>query len=77
VKDLASFQSLQSELVRSGFDSTLRAWREGDEAVMTLTVALHQKQTPELMHRLANVVDANGFGFTAENETIAITALTS
>jgi hypothetical protein len=75
MQNLESFQALQGALVREGFDSTLRAWREGDEAVMTLTVALHEPQTPERMTRLADLVGSNGFSFTAENETVDITAL--
>src|SRR6476619_6147893 len=61
MQNLESFQALQGALVRDGFDSTLRAWREGDEAVMTLTVALHEAQTPERMAKLADVVGAKGF----------------
>jgi hypothetical protein len=76
VQNLESFQALQGALVREGFDSTLRAWREGKEAVMTLSVALHEAQTPERMAKLADVVGEKGFAFTAENETVDITALT-
>ena len=75
MQNLESFQALQGALVRDGFDSTLRAWREGDEAVMTLTVALHEAQTPERMAKLADLVGSKGFAFTAENETVDITAL--
>lgn len=75
MQNLESFQALQGELVRNGFDSTLRAWREGDEAVMTLTVALHEAQTPERMAKLADVVGSKNFAFTADNETVDITAL--
>jgi hypothetical protein len=70
--NLESFQVLQGALVRDGFDSTLRAWREGNEAVMTLTVALHEAQTPERMTKLADLVRTNGFTFTADNETVDI-----
>jgi len=73
--NLQSFQALQQALVRAGFDSTLRAWRDGDEAAMTLMVALHEQQTPERMSELTRLVDDNGFAFTADNETIHITAL--
>jgi hypothetical protein len=73
--NLQDFQALQQALVRSGFDSTLRAWREGNEAVMTLTVALHHEQTPERMSELTRLVTDNGFAFTAENETVTVTAL--
>jgi hypothetical protein len=73
--NLQSFQVLQQELVRAGFDSTLRAWREGNEAVMTLLVALHEQQTPERMSKLTDIVDEHGFAFTADNETVTITAL--
>jgi hypothetical protein len=41
--NLESFQALQRRLVGNGFDSTLRSWREGNEAVITLTVALHEE----------------------------------
>jgi hypothetical protein len=75
MQNLEDFQDLQSALVRDGFDSTLRAWREGNEAVMTLTVALHEAQTPERIAKLADVVGERGFAFTAENETVDITAL--
>jgi hypothetical protein len=75
MKSLESFQALQQALVRDGFDSTLRARREGDEAVITMTVALHQQQTPERMAQLTEIINGNGFAFTAENETVAVTAL--
>ena len=74
MQNLEGFQALQGVLVRDGFDSTLRARREGDEAVITLTVALHEEQTPERMAKLADVITSNGFAFTAENETVDITA---
>lgn len=73
--NLESFQALQQSLVRAGFDSTLRARRDGNEAVITMTVALHHEQTPERMAELTEIVTDNGFAFTAENETITITAL--
>jgi hypothetical protein len=75
MQNLESFHALQDVLVRNGFDSTLRAWREGDQAVMTLTVALHEAQTPERMAKLADVVGSRGFAFSAEGETVDITAL--
>jgi hypothetical protein len=75
MQNLESFQALQGELVRDGFDSTLRTWREGDKAVITLTVALHEAQTPERMAKLADIIGSQGFAFTAENETVDITAL--
>ena len=61
------------KLVQAGFDTTLRARREGNEAVFSLTVALHQEQTPELMARLTEIITRYGFAFTAENETVEIT----
>ena len=75
MQTLESFQALHGALVRDGFDSTLRTWREGDEAVITLTVALHETQTPDRMAKLADIVGSKGFAFTAENETVDITAL--
>jgi hypothetical protein len=72
-----TFQDLQVKLVEGGFDTTLRARREGNEAVFSLTVALHHEQTPELMARLTEIVSAYGLAFTAENETIEITSLES
>ena len=74
MKNLESFQVLQRALVGNGFDSTLRSWREGNEAVITLTVALHEEQSPERMTKLADLIGSNGFAFTAENETVDITA---
>jgi len=75
VNDLERFQGLQVKLVEGGFDTTLRARREGNEAVFSLTVALHQEQTPELMSKLTGIIGAHGFAFTAENETVDITTL--
>jgi hypothetical protein len=77
VNELERFQGLQVKLVEAGFDTTLRARREGNEAVFSLTVALHHEQTPELMARLTEIIGAHGFAFTAENETIEITTLDS
>jgi hypothetical protein len=45
--------------------------------VFSLTVAVHQEQTPELMAKLTEIVSAYGLAFTAENETIEITSLES
>lgn len=77
VNELQRFQDLQIELVEGGFDTTLKARRERNEAVFSLTVALHQEQTPELMAKLTEIVSARGLAFTAENETIEITTLDS
>lgn len=77
MNDLERFQVLQVKLVEGGFDTTLKARRERNEAVFSLTVALHHEQTPELMAKLTEIVRAHGFAFTAENETIAITTLDS
>ena len=77
VNDLERFQDLQVKLVQADFDTTLRARREGNEAVFSLTVALHQEQTPELMARLTEIITRHGFAFTAENETVEITTLQS
>jgi hypothetical protein len=75
MNDLERFQDLQVRLVEGGFDTTLKARRDGNEAVFSLTVALHHEQTPELMAKLTQIVSGHGFAFTAENETIAITTL--
>jgi hypothetical protein len=75
VSELERFQDLQVKLVVAGFDTTLKARREGDEAVVSLTVALHHEQTPELMAKLTEIIGGHGFAFTAENETIEITTL--
>jgi hypothetical protein len=75
MNDFERFQALQTKLVEGGFDTTLRARREGNEAVLSLTVRLHQEQTPDLMAKLTSIVSEHGFAFTAENETIAITKL--
>lgn len=75
MNDLERFQSLQVKLVEGGFDTTLRARRERNEAVFSLTVALHQEQTPELMAKLTDIIGSHGFAFTAENETVDITKL--
>jgi hypothetical protein len=77
MNDLERFQDLQVKLVEGGFDTTLRARREQNEAVFSLTVALHQEQTPELMAKVTEIVSAYGLAFTAENETIEITTLDS
>jgi hypothetical protein len=75
VSELERFQDLQVKLVVAGFDTTLKARRERDEAVFSLTVALHQEQTPEVMAKLTEIIGGHGFAFTAENETVEITAL--
>jgi hypothetical protein len=75
MNELERFQDLQLRLVEAGFDTTFRVRREGNQAVSTMTVALHQEQTPEVMATLSDIVDACGFAFTAENETVAITTL--
>jgi len=77
VNELERFQDLQVKLVEGGFYTTLKARREQNEAVFSLTVALHHEQTPELMAKLTEIVSAHGFAFTAENETVAITTLDS
>ena len=77
MNELERFQDLQVKLVEGGFDTTLKARREQNEAVFSLTVALHHEQTPELMAKLTEIVSAHGFAFTAENETVAITTLDS
>jgi hypothetical protein len=77
VNELERFQDLQVKLVEGGFDTTLRARREGNEAVFSLTVALHHEQTPELMAKLTEIISRHGFAFTAENETVEITTLGS
>jgi hypothetical protein len=77
MNELARFQDLQLKLVKAGFDTTFRARREGNEAVSTMTVALHDEQRPEVMATLTEIIGAQGFAFTAENETVEITALPS
>jgi hypothetical protein len=77
VNVLERFQDLQVKLVEAGFDTTLKARRERNEAVFSLTVALHHEQTPVLMAKLTEIISAHGFAFTAENETIEITTLDS
>ena len=77
MNELERFQDLQVKLVEAGFDTTLKARRERNEAVFSLTVALHHEQTPELMAKLTEIVSAHGLAFTAENETIEITTLDS
>jgi hypothetical protein len=77
VNELERFQDLQIKLVEGGFDTTLKARREQNEAVFSLTVALHHEQTPELMAKLTEIISAHGLAFTAENETIEITTLDS
>jgi len=73
MNDLERFQDLQRQLVLAGFDTTFSARREGDEAVSSLSVALHSEQQPEVMAKLAEITTAQGFAFTAEGETVAIT----
>lgn len=73
--DLERLQGLQNDLVRGGFDSTLRARRDGDHALVSMTVALHEKQTPDLMAALSRLVEAHGCAVTVENETVDVSAL--
>jgi hypothetical protein len=42
-----------------------------------MTVALHDEQRPEIMATLTEIIGAQGFAFTAENETVEITPLPS
>ena len=77
MNELARFQDLQLRLVKAGFDTTFRARREGNESVSTMTVALHDEQRPEIMATLTEIIGAQGFAFTAENETVEITPLPS
>jgi hypothetical protein len=74
MNQLERFQQLQLTLVREGFDTTFRARRDGEEALSWLTVSLHESQEPETMTRLSELITGNGFQFTAEGETVAITA---
>jgi hypothetical protein len=73
--DLTQFQDLQGELVRAGFDTTLKARREGTEAVFSLTIALHHGQTPETMAAVTGMIERFGLGFTAEGENVSVVAL--
>jgi len=77
MNDFEQFQDLQVKLVEASFDTTLRARRERNEAVLSLTVALHHEQTPELMAKLTDIISAQGFAYIAGNETIEITTLHS
>jgi len=77
MNQLARFQDLQLNLVEAGFDTTFRVRRDGNEAVSTMTVALHEEQRPEIMATLTEIIGAHGFAFTAENETVEITSLSS
>ena len=70
---IEDFQALQRTLIRRGFDSTFRAWREGNEAVSALSVSLHAKQDPEVMAKLSDLIVGGGFAFTADGETVHIT----
>jgi hypothetical protein len=70
--DLQDFQRLQVSLVEGGFDTTLQAHREADQAVFSLSVALHHEQTPEVMTKLTDIVAGHGLSFTAEDETVRI-----
>jgi hypothetical protein len=75
VTDLERFQNLQLDLVRGGFDSTLRAHREEDHAIVSMSVALHREQAPDLMAELTKLVEAHGCAFTAEGEKVDISVL--
>ena len=77
MNELERFQHLQVKLVEAGFDTTVKARRERNEAVFSLTVALHREQTPELMAQLTEIISEHGLAFTAENETIEVTTLDS
>jgi hypothetical protein len=75
VNDLERCQELQRLLVEAGFDTTLNARRERDEAVFSLVVELHGEQAPEVMAKLVGITTPHGFGFTIDGDTVQIVML--
>ncbi len=76
MNDLERFQALQRFLVEVGFDTTLDARREGNQAVFSLIVNVHN-QPPEMMAKLSEITTNNNFAFTVDHDKAAITLLPS
>jgi hypothetical protein len=74
MNDLERFQALQRLLVEAGFASTLEARREANNAVFSLTVDV-DKQSPEQMAVLAEVMTDNNFAFTLDGNRADISLL--
>jgi hypothetical protein len=74
VNDFERFQALQRVLVGVGFDTTFDARREGNQAVFSLQVDVHD-QPAEMMAQLAEITTENQFAFTVNRDKAAITML--
>jgi hypothetical protein len=68
------FQRLQVLLVQAGFETTLNARREHDEAVISLSAGIDD-DSPEQMARLAEITTENDFAFTVDGTTAEVTTL--
>jgi hypothetical protein len=74
MNDFVRFQLMQRRLVEAGLESTLDARREGNQAVFSLTVHVHE-QNSDGMARLAALTTENGFSFTFEKDDRAALTL--
>ena len=70
MNEFVHFQLVQRQLVEAGLDTTLAAHREGNEAVFSLSVHLHE-QNPDTMARLTEVTTKNQFTFTIDRHNTA------
>jgi hypothetical protein len=64
------FQSLQIELVRAGFETTLHAQPHGDDAVLSMFVDL-RKQSATDIEKLDALTTRNGFSYTVGDDSLA------
>jgi hypothetical protein len=76
LNDFERFQTLQRVLVEVGFDTTFDARREGNQAVFSLMVNVHD-QPAAMMAQLAEITTDNNFAFTVNRDKAAITMLPS
>jgi len=74
VNDFERFQALQGFLVEVGFHTTFDARREGNQAVFSLVVDVHD-QPPEMMAKLSELTTDNNFAFTVNHDQAAISLL--
>ena len=74
MNDFVRLQMTQRVLVEGGMDTTLDARREGDQAVFSLSVDLHE-QSPEAMAKLAQITSDNHFAFTVGKDNVAALTL--
>ena len=76
MNDLERFQAVQRFLVEVGFHTTFEARREGNQAVFSLVVDVHD-QPAEKMAQLSEITTENNFAFTVNHDKAAITLLPS